>query len=174
MQYKLTLPVLVAIPQLLVATTMPLTESTKMSSDINKWITDLMDEGIEDPIDQAGVLAQVKAESNFTPRSENLNYSAERLLAVFPRYFRNIEDAEAVVNQGPQAIGNRIYGGRMGNAADEGYTYRGRGYIQLTGKDNYERYGALIGEDLVADPDKANDPDVARKLAIAYLKENAS
>ena len=145
-----------------------------MSNDINKWITDLIDVGIEDPIDQAGVLAQVKAESNFTPRSENLNYRADRLYAMFRNKFTDLDDAKAVVAQGQEAIGNRIYGGRMGNAADEGYKYRGRGYIQLTGKDNYQHYGDLIGEDLVADPDKANDPEIARKLAIAYLKENAS
>ena len=64
-----------------------------------------------------------------------------------------------------------VYGGRMGNAADEGYKYRGRGLIQLTGKDNYAKFGKLIGVDLVKNPDLANDPEVAKKLVVAYFKE---
>jgi hypothetical protein len=60
----------------------------------------------------------------------------------------------------------------MGNtAAGEGFKYRGRGLIQLTGKDNYKKFGDLIGVDLVSNPDLANDPDIARKLAVAYFAE---
>ena len=99
--------------------------------------------GITDPEEQAGVLAQLKAESNFKPRSESLRYSPERLYSMFPKYFKDVDEARKIAAQGEQAIGDRIYGGRMGNAPDEGYKYRGRGLIQLTGKDNYTKYGKM-------------------------------
>ena len=113
----------------------------------------------------------IQAESNFRPRSESGKYTPERAAALFPKYFKDVSEARQVLSQGEEAFFNRVYGGRMGNAANEGFKYRGRGYIQLTGKDNYARYGKLIGEDLVANPDRANDPDVALKIAIAYMKD---
>ena len=127
----------------------------------------------------ANIMAQVQAESGFKPRSEEVGqYSAKTLYNLYgpeqsknkPR-FKSMEEAQAVVSQGPEAVGNLLYGGRMGNAADEGYKYRGRGLIQLTGKSNYERYGKLIGVDLVENPDLANDPEIASKLAAAYFKD---
>ena len=130
--------------------------------------------GINDKAAQANVLAQIQAESKGVPQSESLKYSAKRLLDVFPKYFKNLEDAQAVAAGGEKAIGDRIYGGRMGNAGDEGYMYRGRGLIQLTGKDNYAKYGKMIGVDLVKNPDLANDPEVAQKLAIAFFKDKQS
>ena len=127
--------------------------------------------GITNKTAQANILAQVQAESGGVPKEENLNYSPERLLATFPNQVKTIEQAKAIVAQGPEAIGNVVYGGRMGNAADEGYKYRGRGLIQLTGKDNYAKFGQLVGVDLVKNPDLANDPDIAQKIAVAYFKE---
>ena len=128
--------------------------------------------GITDTKSQANILAQVKGESgDFKPKSENLNYSPERLLQVFPGKVKSIEDAKRIVAGGPEAIGNLVYGGRMGNAADEGYKYRGRGLIGLTGKDNYAKFGKLVGVDLVKNPDLANDPEVAKKIVVAYFKE---
>jgi putative chitinase len=125
--------------------------------------------GITDPVAQANILAQIQAESRGKPQSENLNYSASRLLQVFPSKFSGMDDAQQVATAGPEAIGNRIYGGRMGNAPDEGYKYRGRGLIQLTGKDNYRAFSKLIGEDLVNNPDLVNDPLIAQKVAVAYF-----
>ena len=125
--------------------------------------------GITDPRAQANILAQIQAESRGKPQSENLNYSAARLLQVFPSKFSGMSDAQQVAAAGQEAIGNRIYGGRMGNAQDEGYKYRGRGLIQLTGKDNYRSFSKLIGEDLVANPDLVNDPLIAQKVAVAYF-----
>ena len=127
--------------------------------------------GITSKSAQANILAQVSAESGGVPKEENLNYSPERLLATFPNQVKTIEQAKAIVAQGPEAIGNVVYGGRMGNAANEGYKYRGRGLIQLTGKDNYAKFSQLVGVDLVKDPDLANDPDIAQKIAVAYFKE---
>ena len=128
--------------------------------------------GITDTKSQSNILAQVKGESgDFKAKSENLNYSPERLLQVFPNKVKSIEDAKRIVAGGPEAIGNLVYGGRMGNSADEGYKYRGRGLIGLTGKDNYAKFGKLTGVDLVKNPDLANDPEVAKKILVAYFKE---
>jgi putative chitinase len=103
----------------------------------------------------AHFLAQCALESmNFTAVVENLNYSAQRLQQVFPKYFRNV-DVNAYARN-PQKIGSRVYANRMGNgdeASGDGFKYRGRGYIQLTGKNNYQAFSGFIGEDCVANPD---------------------
>lgn len=138
-------------------------------------IKDLLDElslmGIANADAQANIIAQVQAESKGKPETENLNYSAKRLVEVFPKYFPSLADAEYAVSQGPEYIANKVYGGRMGNAPDEGYKYRGRGYIQLTGKANYQKYGDLIGVDLVNNPELANDPDVAKKIMAVFYAD---
>jgi predicted chitinase len=131
----------------------------------------LSESGITDTKSQANILAQIQAESGGKAKSESLNYTPKRLLEMFPKKFKDMEDAKSTVAGGEEAIGNRIYGGRMGNTADEGYKYRGRGLIQLTGKDNYAKFGKMLGIDLVGNPDLANDPDIAQQLAIAYFKE---
>lgn len=135
----------------------------------------LVNQGIMNKKDLAGVLAQIKAETgDFSSKEEDLNYSPKRLLEVFPRYFKNLQDAKNVANQGPKAIADRVYGGRMGNAPDEGYKYRGRGLIQLTGKDNYKTYGDMIGVDLVNNPDLALNNDIAARIAAVYMKTNST
>lgn len=87
-------------------------------------------------------MAQIGHESGGLKRKEeNLNYSANRLSQVFPKYFRNVDPNEYAHN--PEAIANRVYGNRMGNGPEEtgdGYRYRGRGFIQLTGKNNYQAF----------------------------------
>ena len=125
-------------------------------------------QGITDPRVQANIIAQVQRESGGKPQTESLNYSAKRALEVFPKYFKNLEEAQTVLAQGPEAFANRIYGGRMGNEPGEGYKYRGRGLIQLTGKNNYKKYGDLLGVDLVNNPELANDPVIAQKIASSY------
>jgi len=113
------------------------------------------DFGITSNLRLAHFLAQCALESmNFTAVVENLNYSAQRLLQVFPKYFRNV-DVNAYARN-PQKIGSRVYANRMGNgdeASGDGFKYRGRGYIQLTGKNNYRAFSGFIGEDCVANPD---------------------
>ncbi|MDR3392308.1 MAG: glycoside hydrolase family 19 protein [Sulfuriferula sp.] len=130
--------------------------------------------GITSPAEIAMFLAQMDVESGgFTTLSENLNYSPSRLYSVFPKYFNSASDAQQVAAGGAKAIANRVYGKRMGNVGpDDGYNYRGRGIIQLTGKANYEKYGKMIGVDLVNKPDLAADPDTAVKIAIAYWKDH--
>jgi putative chitinase len=103
----------------------------------------------------AHFLAQCALESTgFTATVENLNYRAARLAQVFPKYFRNVDPAAYANN--PAKIANRVYANRMGNgdeASGDGFKFRGRGYIQLTGKNNYTSFSQFIGEDCVADPD---------------------
>lgn len=103
----------------------------------------------------AHFLAQCGHESGgFKFISENLNYSADGLGKIFGKYFHGAE-ADAYARK-PEKIGARVYANRMGNgdeASGDGYKFRGRGYIQLTGKDNYTAFAKFIGEDTVADPD---------------------
>jgi putative chitinase len=83
-----------------------------------------------------------------------LSYSADGLKKIFPKYFPgNLSESYA---RQPQKIASKVYGGRMGNGTEstgEGFKFRGRGYIQLTGKDNYVAFGKSINEDLTANPD---------------------
>lgn len=140
-------------------------------------IKDLESQGITDKDAQANILANIKAESNFKPQSENLNYSAKTLMRLFGPgsgnkvRVKSMAEAQAIVDQGPEAVGNLIYGGRMGNKADEGFKYRGRGLVQLTGKNNYEEMGKKLGLDLVNDPDLANQPEIASKIAAQYYAD---
>ena len=103
----------------------------------------------------AHFLSQCAHESGgFKVKEENLNYSAEGLKRTFPKYFPG-NLAESYARQ-PEKIASRVYGGRMGNgdeASQEGYTFRGRGYIQLTGKDNYRAFAQTVEDNIMNDPD---------------------
>lgn len=104
----------------------------------------------------AHFLAQTGHESGgFKATTENLNYGAKGLLGIFKKYFPT--EAKALeYERKPEKIANLVYGGRMGNgpeASGEGYKFRGRGYIQLTGKDNYKAFDAVVPEDILANPD---------------------
>ncbi len=112
--------------------------------------------GIDSEARIAHFLAQVMHESGHLRLvEENLNYSAEGLRKTFRKYFRTDAEAQAYARQ-PARIGSRVYGGRMGNgpeASGDGYRYRGRGLIQLTGKANYGSFSDWVGADVVANPD---------------------
>lgn len=101
----------------------------------------------ENPRRIAGFLAQIAHESggfNFT--KENLNYSAEGLRKIFPKYFPTDEMAKQYARQ-PEKIANRVYANRMKNgdeASGDGFKFRGRGLIQLTGRDNYTRFSESL------------------------------
>ena len=109
---------------------------------------------INSPLRLAHFLAQCGHESgNFKAVSENLNYSADGLKKIFGKYFPG--DASAYARN-PEKIASKVYANRMGNgdeASKEGFKFRGRGYIQLTGKSNYTNFTKFIGEDCVATPD---------------------
>ncbi|HEX3229476.1 MAG TPA: peptidoglycan-binding protein, partial [Pyrinomonadaceae bacterium] len=111
--------------------------------------------GITSNLRLAHFLAQCALESTgFTATVENLNYSAGRIPQVFPKYFKNVDPAAYAHN--PQKLGSRVYANRMGNgdeASGDGFKFRGRGYIQLTGKNNYTSFSTFVGEDCVANPD---------------------
>ena len=103
----------------------------------------------------AHFLAQCGHESGgFKAVSENLNYSADGLKKIFPKYFPgNLNESYA---RQPEKIASRVYGSRMGNgdeSSKEGYKFRGRGYIQLTGKSNYSSFDKLVEDDIVGNPD---------------------
>lgn len=123
----------------------------------------------------AQFMAQLDHESGgFKSVEENLRYSAKRLMQVFPKYYKDPAIAEQEAYQ-PQAIANRVYANRMGNgppSSGDGYKYRGRGLIQLTGKDNYKRFGNMIGMDLVGNPDMAGNLSTAADIAAAFYKKN--
>ena len=110
---------------------------------------------IDTPLKLSHFLAQCGHESGgFKAVSENVNYSADGLKKIFPKYFPgNLAESYA---RNPEKIASKVYGGRMGNgdeASKDGYKFRGRGYIQLTGKSNYTNFAKFIGEDTVANPD---------------------
>ena len=122
----------------------------------------------------AHFLAQLMHESGCLRLTvENLNYSADGLLKTFPRYFATRAEAEAYARK-PDKIASRVYGGRMGNGAEatgEGYRYRGRGLIQLTGKDNYRAFARWCNQDVVADPDRVSG-DLAVHSAVFFWQRN--
>jgi putative chitinase len=110
---------------------------------------------ITNPLRLAHFLAQCGHESGgFKAVQENLNYSADGLKKIFPKYFPgNLNESYA---RQPEKIAARVYASRMGNgdeASKEGFKFRGRGYIQLTGKQNYTNFAKFIGEDTIANPD---------------------
>ena len=113
---------------------------------------------------QSSFIGQCAHESgNFRILEENLNYSAARLMAVWPSRFPSLDVAEQYANN-PEKLANYVYAGRLGNGNEEsgdGWRYYGRGVIQLTGKDNYANCGSGLGVDLVGDPDRLLDPQYA-------------
>jgi putative chitinase len=130
--------------------------------------------GITTPLRLAHFLAQCGHESGgFRATQENLNYSAKGLCGIFRKYFPSVTVAMQYERK-PEKIANRVYASRMGNgneASGEGWKYRGRGYIQLTGKENYKAFDATVPEDITSNPDL-----VATKYALAsaafFFKKN--
>jgi putative chitinase len=117
---------------------------------------------ISNPKRQAAFLGQCAHESgNFKTLEENLHYSANALMRVWPSRFPDIDTANKFANN-PEKIANKVYAGRMGNTEDgEGWKYHGRGLIQLTGKDNYKNCGNSLGFDLLGSPEKLLEPQYA-------------
>ncbi|SHM61472.1 putative chitinase [Duganella sacchari] len=123
---------------------------------------------ISTPLRQAAFLAQVLLESSeFHQLQESLSYSAERLRAVWPQRFTSDEIAAAYSHQ-PEKLANNVYANRMGNgpeASGDGWAYRGRGLIQLTGRQNYASFSKAMGIDAVKDPDLLQQPTGAAMSA---------
>lgn len=145
----------------------------------NKVLLDAYAAGITSPAELANYMAQVTHESLDLKRlNEGFKYSQGIDQIPVRSAFRNgreeLEDARLEALQGkPEHLGELMYGGRMGNTEPgDGYKYHGRGYIQLTGKDQYVAAGKAVGLDLVNQPELASEPDHASKIALAYWKTN--
>ncbi len=121
-------------------------------------------------------VANLAYESNgFRDLTENLNYSADRLMAIWPctprRSWGFTYDESRRFARKPEEIANRVYANRMGNgnaSSGDGWRYRGRGPIQLTGRDNYREFGSALGLDLEESPELALEPRVAARIAGRY------
>lgn len=117
---------------------------------------------------QAAFIGQCQHESaNFTKLEEGLNYSATRLMDVWPSRFPSLDVANQYANN-PEKLANKVYGGRadLGNTQEgDGFAFHGRGCIQLTGRDSYERCGSSIGVDLIGSPNRLLDSEYAAMSA---------
>ncbi len=135
----------------------------------------LPENGINTPLRVSHFLAQVIHESgHFKTNVENLNYSASALKSVFKKYFPTDELANQYARQ-PEKIANRVYANRMGNgpeASGDGYKYRGRGLIQLTGYNNYKHCRDEMNMDIVKNPDLLLVPEYALKSACWFWNDN--
>jgi putative chitinase len=134
---------------------------------------------INTPTRLAHFLAQTGHESGgFKAFQENLNYGAKGLTTTFKKYFsrpdKTIDEPKAAAYaKKPEKIANLVYGGRMGNgpeASGDGYKFRGRGYIQLTGKDNYTAFGKSIGVDMSVNPDSVSTTHALTSAAWFWSK----
>ncbi|MEM9179746.1 MAG: glycoside hydrolase family 19 protein [Pseudomonadota bacterium] len=126
----------------------------------------------ENPRRFSHFMAQLAHESaHFTAMEENLNYSTQGLMKIFRSKFRDEAEAASYARQ-PEKIANRVYANRIGNgdeASGDGWRYRGRGFIQLTGRANYRSIGGRLGLDLENDPDVvASNPVIALQVAANY------
>jgi len=129
---------------------------------------------LDTPIRLAHFIAQVAHESGaFNYSSENLNYSAKALRSVFGKYFTTDQAADSYARQ-PEKIANIVYADRMGNGdtdSGDGWRYRGRGLIQLTGKENYRACGLFIEQELLDNPELvAADPEISVAAACWYWR----
>ncbi|SCB30181.1 glycoside hydrolase family 19 protein [Rhizobium lusitanum] len=114
----------------------------------------------------------IETGGSFVPIVENLNYSADGLRATFPKYF-TASQAAAYARQ-PQRIANHAYANRMGNgneASGDGWRNRGRGFVQITGHDNYAKFSKILGIDLVGNPDLALSDDIAAKIIVIGMRD---
>lgn len=133
--------------------------------------------GITNAKELANFMGQMQVESHgFTKAHENLRYSGQNVFKALHKRHPEMtqEDASAIAAGGPEKVAEAIYGGRrdLGNTEPgDGWKYHGRGFVQLTGRYNYERYGKALGLDLVNHPDLASEPANSAKSAVQYWKE---
>ncbi|RWR28720.1 hypothetical protein D2T29_15935 [Sinirhodobacter populi] len=125
-------------------------------------------EGLPAP-HQAYLLATAFHETGaaMVPNTENLTYTtAARIQAVWPARFPGSGSAQPYIRN-PEGLANLVYGGRMGNTQPgDGWRFRGRGYVQLTGRANYQKATDRLGVDLIADPDGALRQPVAARIMV--------
>lgn len=147
-----------------------------MAGNAASLASEAISSGITDPRKLALFMGQMAHESGgFGSLSENLNYSSmDRIRAVFGKnkaIAGMSDDQLQGLVRNPDALANAVYGNRMGNTEPgDGAKYKGRGFVQLTGKDNYTAASKALGIDLVKNPELASDPDTANKIAVWYWK----
>jgi putative chitinase len=135
-----------------------------LNDTFHKW-------GISTPRQQAAFIAQCGHEcGKFKILEENLNYAADRLMKIWPKRFPTLESAQPY-HRNPKAIANKVYASRMGNrdeASGDGWRFRGSGWLQLTGHDNFFHAGKACGVDFVMNPDLVRTPQYAAMTAGWY------
>lgn len=141
----------------------------------DNWLEPLVDglqkSNIDTPNEVSSFVSQVAHESiEFTRMEENLNYTAQRLVQIWPKRFPTIELAQLYARQ-PEKLANNVYANRMGNgdtASGDGWRFRGRGPIQITGRRNYAQCGTHIGVDLIAKPELLFTPAIGVQSALWF------
>lgn len=122
------------------------------------------------PMQVAHLMAQLAHESGgFARLVENLDYRAERIVVIWPK----LKGREAELAHNPQMLASAAYALKNGNGIEstrDGWKYRGRGFIQLTGRANYLKYGEMIGVEIINRPERAAWPEIASELALAYWR----
>ena len=141
-------------------------------TNFNTLVDRLKFRGITNPFTQAAFLSVASKESEFKLKSE-LSYRSTpnaRIRAIFGKRLASLsEDQLTTLKASDEAFFNKIYGGQGGNAANEGYKYRGRGFNDITFKGEYDKLGKELGYDLVGNPDLLNTPIVAADCLIQYF-----
>lgn len=151
--------------------------STTESQNQQLFLQAMNDLGVTDPKTRAAMAATVEGESGFKLNTEfdYANTSNANIIKSFGKgsVFGKMSDEELTkLKADPAKFFDYVYGGRYGNTAPgDGYKYRGRGLIGITFKTNYENYGKILGVDLVGNPDLANDPLIAAKVAVLMMKD---
>ena len=139
-----------------------------------KYPTLLKTYGIDTILRRAHFFGQLMAESNLVIQKENLNYTAKRLCEIFPKYFKSLEEAKLVYGK-PASIANKVYANRMGNgneASGDGYKFRGRSYIMITGRENYAKLAEATGIDCINNPDLLLEETNALISSLWFWKKN--
>ena len=124
------------------------------------------------PARGAHLLGQGSHESGgFTITRENLNYSPEAMCRVWPSRFKTVEEAKPYARN-PKALADKVYSGRMGNGEGEGHVFIGRGFLQLTGKDNYKSFAAdMDAPEIMKDPELV-ETKYAFETALWFFEKN--
>lgn len=139
----------------------------------NAVLTACCDAGISNPFAKIAILANVAKECEFKPRNESFKYSISRFREIFPSKASKLNDYQlAELLKSEEDTANFVYGGKYGNSDTEGYKYRGRGYIQITYKSNYQLASSDTGVDLISSPDQLNQVDISAKAAVKFVVRN--
>lgn len=153
---------------------------SEQKKNINLLIDKMNEAGITNPYTQVGILSVINKESSFKPKSE-VSYATtpnQRIRRIFGKRVAGYSDSELnALKSDPRKFFNVVYSKTVGNqGGDDGFMYRGRGFNQLTGIKNYEKYSRMIGmgDKLVENPDLVNDIEIAAKIAIAFFTKGKS